>query len=139
MKNVKQIVLAVVLLILLVLAIWFGDNSTETEEAKLARLTLLRQNAYMTAMECSNTISPELQFEDIHWVVVKQNVLKFVAVDGTASLDGYFSQRDSVIYLPQKNEEEWWLLVHESLHAIGFRGHQNNPFRVCGVMSDQNM
>lgn len=138
MKNVKQIILGVVLLILLVLAVWIGYRASETEEAKLVRLTALRRDAYMTAMDCSNTTSPELRFEDIQWVVVPGDVLKFVAVDGTGYLGGYFSQRDSIIYLPQKNEEEWWVLVHESLHAIGFRGHPNTPFRACGVMLDQN-
>lgn len=138
LTNIGKIILAVVLLILLALAIWFGDSASETEEAKLARLTLLRQDAYMTAMDCSNTTSPELRFEDIYWSVQEGDVLKYVASDGIGYFGGYFSQRDSVIYLPSKNEEEWWVLVHESLHAIGFRGHPNFPFRVCGVMPDQN-
>lgn len=138
MRNVRQIILAVVLLVLLGLAVWFGDTASETEEAKQLRLRGLRKDAYMTALDCSNTVFPELAFADIDWVVFPGDELVYVAVDGKAHLAGYFSQRDSAIYLPQKNEEEWWILVHESLHAIGFRGHRDFPFRACGVMANQN-
>lgn len=136
---------SVLLLITFVIArnniiVWFIPKPYPDMTAEeVARLEPFRRDAYNEAIRCSDTKTPELRYEDIAWVVIPENRIHIVASDGRLDLGGYFSPNDSVIYLPYPNRDKRWVLVHESLHAIGYRGHPDIPFRFpCRVMADQH-
>lgn len=109
-----------------------------TPESELARVTQLRHDAYDYAVKCSKTETPLVKFEDITWIVMPGREMQIKAVDGTAYLRGYYSVRDTVVYVTDAYKETFWVLAHESLHAIGYIGHPVVPFRTCGLDSDQN-
>lgn len=135
----------VLLLILFVvnrndIIVWFIPKPyPEMTAEETTRLTPFRRDAYYQALRCSGVETPALDFEDIQWVVIPERNIHIVASDGELYLGGYFSVDDSVIYVPYPNRDKQWVLIHESLHAIGYRGHPDFPFRYpCRVMADQH-
>ena len=111
----------------------------EMTAEETARIEPFRREAYAEALRCSGVTNPALKYEDIQWVVIPESRIHVVASDGRIDLGGYFNPSDSVIYLPYPNRDKQWVLVHESLHAIGYRGHPDVPFRSpCRVMADQH-
>ena len=114
-------------------------NPLELTQEELTVLTAQRKKAYDFAVQCSNTQTPELKFEDISWAILPGDKLTYKATDGTAELLGYFSPTDSVIYMPAAQYNTEWIMVHESLHAIGYRGHPRTPFmHPCMATASQN-
>lgn len=97
-----------------------------------------RREAYDYAVQCSGTKNPKLKFEEIKWFIVPGNTITYKAIDGTARLDGYFQVNDSIIWMPSGKKDVFWIMAHESLHAIGYIGHPEDPFRKCRLMADQN-
>jgi len=105
-----------------------------TDEERQAR----RLEAYNYAVECSGTKEPKLKFEEIKWFIVPGNSITYKATDGIAVLDGYFQISDNTIWMPSGKKDVFWIMAHESLHAIGYIGHPDHPFRTCRLMADQN-
>ena len=131
--------IGLLLLIIVVLIITSKPYPTELTTDELVRLDVIQREAYAEAVECSDTKTPKLKYEDIDWVIIPDSKLRIQATDGNIDLAGYFSQIDSVIYLPYPNRDKRWILIHESLHAIGYIGHPDTPFRYpCRVMADQH-
>lgn len=116
---------------------WYASYEQMVWEEQL--VTEFRQSAYEDAIKCTDVFSPKLKFADITWVVLPSSAMKFQAIEGTVKLKGYFSVTDSTIYVPYNERFTRWVNVHESMHAIGYIGHPNNPFRwPCYVMPDQH-
>lgn len=135
----KSLLYIAITIIVIILFIWFDKSLTRmTPESEYERLTELRREAYNYAVECSNTSIPKVKFEDISWVVVPGNQIRFDAIDGTAYLVGYYSVKDTTIYVSDLHRETFWVLAHEALHAIGYIGHPVIPFRTCRLQNDQN-
>lgn len=133
------IIAAIVVLLLAIMILTSKPYPTQLSLEELARLDTIQRDAYARAVECSGTKAPKLKYEDIDWVIVPDSKLRIQVTDGSINLGGYFSPIDSVIYLPYPNRNKRWILVHESLHAIGYIGHPDIPFRYpCGVMAEQN-
>ena len=111
----------------------------DLSDLETQQLLELRRNAYDYAVNCSNTENPVLKFEDITWALMPGNELRFPTTDaGTVELKGWFSPKDSVIYIPFSERETFWIHAHESMHAIGYIGHPYIPFKTCSLMADQN-
>jgi hypothetical protein len=140
MTTRAKLILVLTAIILIVLIVIFGSKPyPEITPEENTKLEVIRRRAYNDAVECSNTKQPKLKYEDIYWVVIPSSKLRVQAVDGSIDLAGFFNPTDSAIYLPYPSRNKRWILVHESLHAIGYLGHPDFPFRQpCGVMSDQN-
>jgi len=140
MTTRAKLILVLTAIILIVLMIIFGSKPyPEITPEENAKLEVIRRQAYNDAVECSNTKNPKLKYEDIDLIVIPDSKLRVNAVDGSVNLGGYFNPTDSVIYLPYPNRNKRWILVHESLHAIGYLGHPEFPFSYpCRVMVDQN-
>jgi hypothetical protein len=107
-------------------------------EQEYEELSVVRLRAYEYALTCSNTTTPTLNFKDVNWVLVPGSHIMFPTLEGNLRLKGWFNPKDSTIYIPQTEKDTFWILVHESLHAIGYMNHPDIPFRICGVMPDQN-
>lgn len=143
-KSLIRDISFVVIFILVIFAISICSDSRnpsyyELSETEMIDLTHKRQEAYEYAMKCSGTVTPAVPFDKLGWALVPQSVIIIEASDGRVSLGGFYNPTDSTIYLPFKDREEFWLLVHESLHAIGFVGHPRVPFEVpCRATADQN-
>jgi hypothetical protein len=106
---------------------------------ELIDLTNIRRQAYSDAIACSRNSAPDLTFDDVRWELTPGNILRFPRIEGRVlELKGWFNPNDSTIYIPFTERETRWILVHESLHAIGYRGHPPHPFRTCNAMADQN-
>lgn len=115
---------------------WY--TSSEEEQAEYVKLITAQQYAYNQAIECSG-VKPKLQFKEIRWALMPGSVLQMHAEDGSIRLAGFFNPTDSTIYIPFTKRFTNWILVHESLHAIGFLGHPEIPFRYpCRVLAEQN-
>jgi hypothetical protein len=109
---------------------------TDVEQEEL---TAQRIVAYNYAVACSKITTPELTFDEIVWALVPGDGLSIPTLEGkTVKLRGWFNPRDSTIYIPFTERETFWILAHESLHAIGYRNHPDIPFRTCRLMPDQN-
>jgi hypothetical protein len=109
---------------------------SEVEQQELAGV---RSAAYTYAVTCSNTKTPVLSFEDVKWELTPGSILRFPSMEGRVlELKGWFNPRDSTIYIPFTERNTFWILAHESLHAIGYIGHPATPFRTCRLMADQN-
>jgi hypothetical protein len=130
-----SIVIGIFLIIFILLATFLPEEPPEEAAIRLAEL---RRSAYDEAVECSNTTNPALSYEQISWMVVPGNKLVFNTTEGKVVLQGWFSPKDSTIYIPETNKETYWILLHESLHAIGYLGHPNHPFRTCNALPEQN-
>ena len=133
-KKLLYIILAVVSVIILYLVF----RKPETPEEKVVRIEQLRREAYDFAVSCSRVKEPKLKFEDIGWIVMPGHKLAISAIDGVIDLSGYFSPNDSTIYVPELREDTFWILAHESMHAIGFRGHPDFPFKECNLLASQH-
>jgi hypothetical protein len=143
----KRIIVWVVLILIVALIFLFRnqlrDNITTPiyyplSSVEMERLTSQRQAAYDYAVTCSNTMVPALKFEEIHWVLVPGDVLKIPTTDaGVVRLKGWFSIDSNTIYMPFTERNTFWIMAHESLHAIGYLGHPSRPFRTCQLMADQ--
>jgi hypothetical protein len=108
-------------------------------EVEQQELTAVRAAAYTYAVTCSNTEAPVLSFEDVKWELTPGSMLRFPPIEGRVlELKGWFNPRDSTIYTPFTERSTFWILAHESLHAIGYTGHPTPPFRTCRLMADQN-
>lgn len=130
-----SILIGIFLVIFIALAVFMKP---ETLDEKLVRLTTLRRRAYDDAIECSGIKTPELRFDQVQWITIPGNIIKIQATDGLAILKGFFNPADSVIYVVETEEDTPWLLLHESLHAIGYRGHPDHPFKTCKALPEQN-
>jgi hypothetical protein len=138
-NRVKIMVAVIVIIFVILLVIVDSKPYPEITPLETARLEVLRRQAYNDAIKCSDTKQPKLKYEDIEWIVVPESRLQIQAIDGRVELGGYFSPSDSIIYVPYPNRDKRWILIHESLHAIGYLGHPDEPFRhPCRVMVDQN-
>jgi hypothetical protein len=116
---------------------WYG--SFDEMQADYTELFIARKKAYDQAVSCSNIVTPKLRFDQINWEVIPGRVLEIEAEDGSIKLAGFFNPTDSTIYIPYTKRSINWILVHESLHAIGILGHPNNPFRFpCYALPEQN-
>ena len=108
-------------------------------DAEQEELTAQRLTAYNFAATCSRTKTPALVFDEIVWALAPGDELSIPTLEGrTVKLRGWFNPRDSTIYIPFTERETFWILAHESLHAIGYRNHPDIPFRTCRLMPDQN-
>lgn len=133
------IIAAIVILLLAIIILTSKPFPTQLSLEELARLDTIRRDAYARAIECSGVKNPKLKYDDIDWIIIPNSRLRINAVDGSVDLAGYFNPTDSVIYLPYPNRNKRWILVHESLHAIGYIGHPDIPFRYpCRVLAEQN-
>jgi hypothetical protein len=130
-------IISVIILVVLFLVVFFLIYKGETPEAKALRIEKQRHDAYDYAVKCSG-VTPELKYEDITWIVLPGSTIRYDAVDGSINLAGYYSPKDSAIYVPEVYESRFWILAHESMHAIGFRGHPDEPFRRCRLLYEQN-
>lgn len=139
-NKIKLLIIAVIVILLVaVIVLTSKPYPTELSSNELARLDTIQREAYKEAVECSNTKTPKLKYEDIDWVIIPDSKLRINTTEGNVNLGGYFSPNDSVIYLPYPNRDKRWILIHESLHAIGYIGHPDVPFRYpCRVMVDQH-
>ena len=135
-EKVKMLSILIGVFLILILLTLFLPK--ETTEQSAARLFELRSSAYDAALKCSNTQNPKLKYQEIQWVVTPGNKLVFNTTDGKVVLQGWFNPKDSTIYTPETNKEIYWILLHESLHAIGYLGHPDHPFRTCNALSEQN-
>jgi hypothetical protein len=133
----KRTIIIIVTLALLALLVYILTSEPETEEDKSIRLDKARREAYAYAVKCSG-VTPELQYKDITWIVIPGNKIRYNAIDGHIDLAGYFSPSDSVIYVASLYDDTFWVLAHESMHAIGFRGHPEEPFERCKLLAKQN-
>lgn len=133
--NRKFIWFIIALLVFLFLIII--NYEKETPEQKAARIETVRKDAYDYAVRCSGRV-PALRYKDITWITMPGRTMRYDAVDGSINLDGYFSPTDSVIYVAELYETRFWVLAHESMHAIGVHGHPDEPFRRCKLLSEQN-
>lgn len=110
----------------------------ELTSSELAEISLLRKEAHQTAQLCSGK-SAEIPFEKIDWVLIPGSTITVNAVDGKVKLKGYYSPSDTVIYMPFTERATSWIMVHESLHSLGYIGHPDIPFKYpCRAMADQN-
>ena len=136
----KRILIALsVIVVIIILLLIPATEQRELTQEELNALTAQRKKAYDFAVECSKTQTPALKFEDITWVIIPGNKLTYNAIDGTVNLLGYFSPTDSIIYMPYAEYNTNWIMVHESLHAIGYIGHPRTPFMFpCRATIDQN-
>lgn len=145
MKSVyKYILLVIAILALIIWASLKTDifKSQETYRELTAEETLtinnIRRQAYDYAVECSGVKRPLLKYEQIYWALTSGSVITIEATDGTGKFKGYFSPKDSTIYIPFMERETFWIAAHESLHALGYMGHPDVPFRTpCALMPDQ--
>lgn len=130
-----SILIGIFLVIFILLAVFLPE---ETPEDRANRILELRKSAYDEAVACSDTKNPKLKYQDITWMVTPGNKLVFNTTEGRLVLQGWFNPKDSVIYIPETNKEVYWILLHESLHAIGYMGHPDHPFRTCNALPEQN-
>ena len=141
-KKLLYIILAVITVIILYIVF----RKPETPEEKIVRIEKVRREAYDFAVKCGKVKTPKLRYEDIIWVVMPGRVMNYKATDGSIDLLGFFSQNDSTIYVPEWKESTFWVLAHESMHAIGHiypyevgdKGHPDFPFRECNLRADQH-
>lgn len=135
-KKFLYFIIAVFIIAALILM--YKVRANETPEQKQAGLDKVREEAYYYALSCSRNKNPDLKFKQINWVVVPGSKLHIQALDGSIDLAGYFSPNDSTIYIPETKEAVFWILAHESLHAIGYRGHDDFPFKACNLAAEQH-
>lgn len=142
MKTVWKYVLIVLGIILLIALIIWGNStppSIELTSDEQVKIEALRKQAYDYALTCGGKTENALSFNQITWVIVPGSVINLNTTDGTAHLKGYFSPKDSAIYIPYTERETFWIAAHESLHALGWIGHPNKPFKYpCQVTAEQN-
>lgn len=112
--------------------------SNETLDEHTRRLASMRREAFDYAVQCSRTKSL-MSYDDITWVIVPQNSIRLRTLDGVVELSGFASIADSTVYLTQSASEQFWLVVHESLHMLGYIGHPDHPFRTCGARPEDNL
>lgn len=130
----KKLLIVLFIIAVILLAIFVP---TETAELDPIALDKKRREAYDFAVSCSGR-TPELKFEDITWIILPGYEIVVPTDQGKVRLKGFYSPADSIIYMPQTEADEFWIMVHESLHAIGYRGHPRIPFKEpCRVMADQ--
>jgi hypothetical protein len=133
------ITLAVILLLLAFCSDWNKPQYYELDEIELAQIESSRKEAYQYALDCSGIKTPAIPYDKLGWILIPGDNLKVEATDGRAILKGYFNPTDSTIYIPFTERNTYWIMAHESLHAIGVIGHPKNPFEYpCRLMADQN-
>lgn len=142
MNKILKYLLIVLGIIILVLLLIFGNSTPQYEEPtpeEMVRITEMRHQAYDYALKCGGETNGAVPFDKLDWVLLPGTELKYNATDGTAHLKGYYSPNDSVIYMPYTERETFWIAAHESLHALGWRGHPNKPFKYpCMLTAEQN-
>jgi hypothetical protein len=141
-EKVMGRIWVVILLIVLGLIMIFARQSVTYRpltESELVELTDIRYRAYNYAVKCSGTTKPSLTFDEIEWMIAPGSVLRIKATDGTAILKGWFDPENNIIWVPYTERKNFWILAHESLHAIGYIGHPYYPFTSpCRLMPEQN-
>lgn len=130
--------LVAILLLLAFCSDWNKPQYYELSESESQELMVKRQEAYQYAINCSGITSPKIPYDKLTWVLVPGSRLHITAIDGSIWLKGYFSPKDSVIYIPFTERHTEWIMAHEALHAIGVIGHPRIPFETCELMADQN-
>jgi hypothetical protein len=143
----KRIAIALVIVAVVATIIITEQNRAEDPwypsfddmQADYVTLSVARKKAYEQALACSGVTTPVLAFDDINWAIIPGRLLTVEAVDGSIKLAGFFNPTDSTIYIPYTKRSVNWILVHESLHAIGIIGHPETPFRFpCYALPEQN-
>lgn len=138
----KKLLVAFLLLLLLLLLIFLSSRPPvykPISEREMEQIENVRRQAYDYAVSCSKTENPALSYEEITWMINPGNVLRIKATDGTINLKGWFDQQNNTIWVPYTERRTFWILAHESLHAIGYIGHPYVPFyEPCKLMAEQN-
>jgi hypothetical protein len=141
--KIRNILIGITLAVVLLLLAFCSDLTKpqyyELTQHELTELTEKRRDAYDYAMQCSGIDIPKVPFDKLGWVLMPGSVLQIDAVDGRATLKGFFNPTDSTIYMPFTERDTYWILAHESLHAIGVIGHPRIPFETpCRLMAEQH-
>jgi hypothetical protein len=97
----------------------------------------MRSSAYEYAVQCSRDDSPVVSFDDISWHIAPGSNFYLATPEGLMiAMLGWFDPSGNVIYIPFERRLDFDLAVHEILHAFGYVGHPDHPFRTCGVDFD---
>lgn len=141
-NKVRNILIGITLVVALLLLAFCSDNKPqyyELDQAELVQLDSVRKQAYQYALECSGVKEPLVPYDKLGWVLIPGSQLKVEAEDGRINLKGFFNPTDSTIYMPFTERGTYWIMAHESLHAVGIIGHPRIPFEYpCRLMADQN-
>jgi hypothetical protein len=142
----KKIWLGILFLIILTSIILFKqqiyENLTtstywELSNEEVTKLTEQRKRAYDYAVSCSGIKNPKLRFDEITWVLLPGSVIKIKTDKGTVTFKGIFEANSNIIYMPFTERNTFWIMAHESMHAIGYIGHPYHPFKTCWLMAEQ--
>lgn len=141
--KIRNILIGVMLAVILLLLAFCSDISKpeyyELDKQEFAQIDSARREAYQYALECSGVKEPLVPYDKLGWVLIPGSQLKVEAQDGRINLKGFFNPTDSTIYMPFTERDTYWIMAHESLHAVGIIGHPRIPFEYpCRLMADQN-
>lgn len=141
--KIRNILIGITLAVLLLLLAFCSDlykpQYYDLTDSELAQINEKRKEAYDYAVECSGINSPKIPFDKLGWILMPGSELRIDAVDGRATLKGYFNPADSTIYMPFTERSTDWIMAHEALHAIGIIGHPKIPFEFpCQLTANQN-
>lgn len=101
----------------------------------------VRRDAYNYAVSCGlpKGMKPRVKFEEITWYTVPANllVMKDSETGEVFYAIGYYYSHAKEIWVTAPFERNKHVLAHEAMHAIGFHGHPDEPFKRCGLQAEQ--
>ena len=149
MKIRTKLTIGLIAVLLFFLLLVFGDKIFKpvdyTSEInnmtydEIQYIESVRSRAMDYAIKCSKLTVDSTVVQSLKWAIHPRNKITIVATDGKIDLDGFYDPHSHTIYVAYPQRVSWWILAHESLHAIGIVGHPDTPFRhPCQLMPDQN-
>ena len=103
-------------------------------EMEAMEIYSIRSSAFQHAVQCSESYPPPVQFDDISWHITPGSNFHLTTEEGfIIAMLGWFDPSGNIIYIPFERRYDFDLAVHEILHAFGYVGHPDHPFKTCGV------
>lgn len=98
------------------------------------------REAYEAAIACAADVTPAVKFADISWEVSPELRLSIAVKNAPpVKAEGYWSVKDSTVWIAKPYATTRWVNVHEALHAVlGTNGHPDEYFRRCRLLPEQN-
>lgn len=115
--------------------------ATLLTQATAEPIEKVRRDAYNYAVSCGlpKGMKPKVKFEEITWFTVPANllVMKDTETGEVFYAIGYYYSHGKEIWVTAPFERNKQVLAHEAMHAIGFHGHPDEPFKRCGLLAEQ--
>lgn len=114
----------------------YVELTTSISAEEMVVIKSVQQTAFAQATKCGGR--NEQNYEDIGWFIYPDKEIVFKEGNDELNLYAWYDPINNSIWVAYPHRKTMWVLIHESLHAQGWVGHPDVPFRTCNVRAEDH-